>query len=137
MDPILPIKEWLTSYAGAALTISFLLFFVTLFMTAKQWIGFPLTFLFLLFTLLSGITIANQDVIRSYLTTPPTEHSPDMEIKIANFQQQILKLYDNLKAELEIQKHKLQATTEEVHDLKAHSKEPSPTQAATPPTTSQ
>lgn len=103
---------------GLALSVAAFIFFVTLFMVAKQWIGFGITVILLLFSLIAGLIIANQDIIRNGLSGAPTEQAKDFDLKMTHFNEQILKAHDNLKAELEIQKHKLQTLTEEVDELK-------------------
>lgn len=112
------IHAWLTSTTGAALTIGLVLFVITLIMTSMRWIGFSVTFLLLLFTLITAMAVANLDVIRTCIQSPSLEHSAHVEVKISEFQEQILKSVDQLKAEIEIQKHKVQALTDELEALK-------------------
>lgn len=114
----LSIQSWLTSTTGAALTIGLVLFIITMIMTSLRWIGFSITFLLLLFTLATAVAVANLDVIRTCIQSPALEHSANVDVKIAGFQEQILKSMDSLKAEVEIQKHKVQALTEEIENLK-------------------
>lgn len=92
-----------------ALFTSAFIFFITLFLVAKQWIGFSLTLVLLLFTLASGLVISNQNIIQEYIKGSPDEHIYDVDAKVSHFQEQMLKAYDSLRADLEIQKHKLQA----------------------------
>lgn len=103
---------------ATALAASAFIFFLTLFLVSKQWIGFSITLLLLLFALFTGVIIANQDIFRNALTGIPSSHISDSDIKTANFQEQILKEYESLKAEMEIQKHKLQGLSDEVQELK-------------------
>lgn len=112
------IQEWVSSNTGAALTIGFLLFIITMILTAMRWIGFSVTFLLLIFILISGVIIANLDAMRKCFENPSTEKVSDIDLKMANFQEQILKSYDSLKAEVEIQKHKVQVLSEEIEHLK-------------------
>ncbi len=112
------IHTWLTSTTGAALIIGLTLFVITLVMTSLRWIGFSITFLLLLFTLVTAFAVANLDVIRTCIQSPSLEHSANVDVKIAGFQEQILKSVDSLKAEVEIQKHKVQVLTEELEALK-------------------
>jgi hypothetical protein len=101
-----------------ALIVSAFIFFITLFMIAKQWIQLPAAAVLLLFSLFSGLLIANQDVIRDCLKGTDSERVHDVDIKVAHFQEHVLKAYDGLKADVEIQKHKVQALSDEVQELK-------------------
>lgn len=109
---------------AAGLAVAAFVFFVTLFLVSKQWIGVSITVLLLLFSLVSGLIIVNQDLFRNALSGNPSNHNSDTDIKIANFHEQVLKSYDNLKGELEVQKVKLQTLSEEVQDLKKKQNEP-------------
>jgi hypothetical protein len=108
----------LFSDSSMALIVSAFIFFITLFMVAKQWIKLPAAAVFLVFSLLSGLLIANQNVIRDCLKGTDSERVHDVDIKVAHFQEYVLKAYDGLKADMEIQKHKLQALSDEVQELK-------------------
>lgn len=103
---------------ATALAVSAFIFFITLVLVSKQWIGFSVTLLFLVFSLIAGIVISNQDIFRNAITGNPSNHIKDLDFKMTNFNEQVLKSYDSLKAEMEVQKHKLQALSEEVQELK-------------------
>ncbi len=112
------VTNCILSNNSVALAVAAFVFFVTLFMVAKQWVGPAITITLLVFSLLAGLIVAEQDIIRNALSGTPTEQAKDIDIKMANFNEQILKAYDTLKAEVEIQKLKVQTLSEEVQDLK-------------------
>lgn len=110
----------LLSNSGIAFGTAALIFLITLIFVAKQWIGFFITLLFLLFSLAAGLAISNQDLIRSYLQGHAMDHAGDSDIKMTQFQEKILKDYDSMRTELEIQKHKIQTLSDEIEALKKH-----------------
>lgn len=101
-----------------ALGVAILIFFITLIFVAKQWIGFFMTLLFFIFALAAGLGISNQEQIKNYLQGHPLDHVCDSDIKMTQFQEKVLKNFDNLKVELEIQKHKIQLLSDDIHALK-------------------
>lgn len=111
---------------ATALAAASFIFFITLFFVSKQWIGFSITMLLLFFSLITGLIIVNHDVFRDAIRGTPTNHFKDLDFKMTNFNEQVLKMYDSLKAEMEIQKHKLQALSDEVQELKKKQGESKP-----------
>lgn len=92
----------------AALSVLLFIFLLTLLCAAKRWISFSSTLLFLLFSLVAGITIADHDLIRSYITGVVHESYTSADLKNAHFQEQVLNTYESLKAEIRIQKHEIE-----------------------------
>lgn len=95
-----------------AFGVAALIFFITLFFAVKQWIGFSMGVLFLMFAWLSGLTLANYDLIRSYLEGSLHDSFKSADLKTALFQEQVLNKYDGLKAEVEVQKHQIRLLSE-------------------------
>lgn len=112
------IAECVFSLNSVALAVAGFIFFITLFLTAKQWVSFSITLLLLVFTLITGLIIANLDLLRTSAHEMSTEQDKQIDLRISNFEEQILKAYDNLKMEIEIQKHKLETMNEEVDAIK-------------------
>lgn len=110
--------DLIMSSGSLGLVVAAFIFFVTLFLVAKRWIELSTTMVLLLFALASGLMISNQDFIREYLKGSSQEHVHDVDVKVAHFQEQVLKVYDGLRADMEIQKHKLQTLSEEVQSYK-------------------
>lgn len=114
--------ECLLSPGSIALAVAAFIFFMTLFLVSKQWIGIGMAVILLLFSLISGMIVSNQALIHEYISGPSDGHVRDVDTKVDHFQEHVLKAYDSLKADLEIQKHKLQSLTEEVQTLKKEQK---------------
>lgn len=113
--------DCLFSLNSVALATAGFIFFITLFLTAKQWINFSVTLLLLLFALISGLVIAHLDLFRSHVHESTSEQDKHLDLKISNFEERVLKAYDNLKMEIEIQNHKLDTMHEEIENLKKQS----------------
>jgi hypothetical protein len=101
-----------------AISSSFLIFLLTTYLVIKKWIGFSFALLFLIFGLTSGLVIANHDLFRSFLLDSLSDHPEDLDLKVANFHEHVLKSHDDLKAEIEIQKNKLLTIHDEVQKIK-------------------
>jgi hypothetical protein len=110
--------RYIMSDSGIAFGVAALIFLITLVFVAKQWIGFFTTLLFLLFSLAAGIGLSNKDSIKNYLKDHPLDHVCDSDIKMTQFQEKVLKNFDSLKTELEIQKHKIQELLDNIQALK-------------------
>lgn len=96
MDP-----EFYMSNHFIALSVGMLIFLITLFLSAKEWIDFPLTVIFLLFAIAASIGIENYDLFRVM------EHHNYPESRTAAMEQ-ILNDNREMKAEIELQNKKLQ-----------------------------
>ncbi len=58
------ILTWFQNHPGVlGFLVSSFVFFITIFLVSKRWIGFSITLLLLLFALVSGMTIANQQML--------------------------------------------------------------------------
>lgn len=56
------------SYSGAGFATSLLVFTVTVFLVGRGVLNFSMTLLFLVFSLVAGFIVSNQDVFRDYMT---------------------------------------------------------------------
>ena len=63
-----PILSWFSDHHEVAgfLTTAFI-YIITVFLASRKLIGFWITLLFLIFALLSGLAIANQDFLKSWM----------------------------------------------------------------------
>lgn len=105
----------LFSQNGMAYGTGVLVFLFTLFLVSRRVIGFTLTLLFLIFSLVAAFGVANKDLIRKYfedLSTGKTAEGTPAPGQ-ASIQDQLQKAYDDLKAEFEAQKNKFQSFIEE------------------------
>lgn len=101
-----------------AIIIVAVIFATALLLAIKKWASPGMIFVLLLFCLLVGITIANQDLIRYHLSNEPGKNSPEISLQMAQFREETLRHYENLKAELEIQKRKQQMLEREIQEIK-------------------
>jgi len=97
------VPHFFTTPTGLGLTLSVTIFLTTIFLVAFRIIGFWITRLLLLFSLLTGITISNNDSIRDYL-----KNKGNADVKYEAFTRQILDGYDQLKEELAEQNKEVQ-----------------------------
>ncbi|MEX1013319.1 MAG: hypothetical protein WD595_04130 [Waddliaceae bacterium] len=69
---------WFQEHPGVlGFLVSSLVFFITIFLVSKKWIGFSITLLLLLFALVSGITIANQQLLLKRINSGETVSTGD------------------------------------------------------------
>lgn len=119
-------QEFLTcvvSKNGMAYLTGIVIFIITLFLAARQIIGFTLTLLFLIFALVAAVAVSNQDVIRSYFEHP-TEAGKDGVYKSSSsssaehknpgdINADLQRAFDDLKAEFLVEKERLQKIWED------------------------
>jgi len=106
--------ECLFSQHALAYGTAAIIFFITLVLAAKRVIGFFLTLLFLLFALAAGMLIANPAVFHHYFEKDASDSS-----STAAFKEDVIKTYDEIKSELEIQKEKLSKLIHDKEGTKA------------------
>lgn len=97
-----------------AFLIASLIFFITLFLVVKQWIGFSITFLLLVFALAAGIIINNQKAFQGYADD---YHTRQQESQQDAFKKQILQAVENLKVEVESEKENLRQVMTQVQTI--------------------
>lgn len=98
------------------LSVALLIFLITVFLTAKQYIGFSIAFLLLLFTPIAGLIVTNHSAIRDYFLASSVVRPSD-RIDFDKFQSETEKTFIDLKAEFDRQNEKLHTLTTEVNAL--------------------
>jgi hypothetical protein len=108
----------LFSTNGMAYGTGVLIFLITLFLVYKRVIGFTLTLLFLLFALGAALAVANQNSIKNYFDSLSRKDRKASEVSTApnvpptedqtTFAEKMQRAYDDLKAEFEIYKKKVE-----------------------------
>ncbi|WP_075882895.1 hypothetical protein [Candidatus Protochlamydia sp. W-9] len=92
---------FLQSEPRLALLIAVLIFFITIFLVIKKWIGFSVALLLLIFSLAAGLVIKNQQFFETYASEYHHQfHNQENEA----FKKQILQALDDIKKEVNIEK---------------------------------
>jgi glucan phosphoethanolaminetransferase (alkaline phosphatase superfamily) len=108
-----------------AFIVSLAIFIVTLFLVVRRSIGFFVTLMLLIFAIVSGFFVANQDIfssfLRSFANDPAKDSSHD---SYALFKQQLEKSYHELKDEFSQQKKEFQELFAKIRSENPDSKEP-------------
>jgi hypothetical protein len=110
------VLSFLQSEHVLALLITISIFFITIFLTVKRWIGFSMTFLFLLFALTAGMLVNFQQNIQNYFTSSsnlPIPNEPPSE----DFHKQMMQAMENLKVELSTEKEYLLRVMNQVQEI--------------------
>jgi hypothetical protein len=90
-----------------ALIVSSLIFIITVTLVTKQLINFVITCVLLFFAVVSGMAIANNDIVRSYLGWEPAAaktEQPAGESTLDNIRERISSIYEQLVEVLSNQK---------------------------------
>lgn len=94
------IAEQLTSSNTVALVISSIIFIVTVVLAARQLISFLITTVLLFFAVVSGLAIANNDIVRDYLKMGETEQtipfSTDENSNLDNLKDRLWNIFEQL-----------------------------------------
>ncbi len=110
-----PLWQFLQSEPILALLIAVLIFLVTIFLVVKQWIGFSITLLLLLFSLAAGLLVSNQQMLRGYASDYRLKHLQDNSQDA--FKKQIVQAVEDLKAEVDSEKENLRHVVTQVQDI--------------------
>ncbi len=110
-----PLWQFLQSEPILALLIAVLIFLVTIFLVVKQWIGFSITLLLLLFSLAAGLLVSNQQMLRGYASDYHIKHLQDSNQDA--FKKQIFQAMEDLKAEVDSEKENLRHVMTQVQDI--------------------
>lgn len=86
---------------------------VTIFLVAKKWIGFSITFILLLFALIAGILINNPQFFSDYAN----QNTGDILANQESFKKQMLQAFDDVKHEVNAEKENLQHLKNQVNDI--------------------
>jgi len=96
--------------------VATVIFLFTVFLASRQYIGFFITLLFLLFALLTGFLIVNHDVIREYMEVKVQERKLDPDGSLGTFKSDLLDKYDNMQNEFQVERDKFQKHYDEEHE---------------------
>ncbi|WP_042279864.1 hypothetical protein [Candidatus Protochlamydia sp. R18] len=92
---------FLQSEPRLALLIAVLIFFITIFLVIKKWIGFSVALLLLIFSLAAGLVIKNQQFFETYASEYQHQfHNQENEA----FKKQILQALEDIKKEVNIER---------------------------------
>lgn len=105
--------QFFSSQHVIALLSAVSIFLVTIFLVAKRWIGFSITFILLLFSLTAGILINNPEFFTEY-ANPNQATNLDQQVE---FKKQILQAIDDVKQEVHKEKENLQHLKDQVQDI--------------------
>lgn len=94
-----------------ALIVAFLIFLITIFLVVKQWIGFSIALLLLLFSLAAGLIINNQHSFKQYFNSYALASSPAED---DHFRKQMVHAVEDLKLEMNTEKENLQRVMNQV-----------------------
>lgn len=106
--------ECVFTHNGLAFGTGAAIFLITLFLVSRRIIGFALAVVFLLFALLASLAVAHQESVKKYIDTLGTEKSNAHNYPGAGkpsdptINDKIQDAFNDLKAEFEVQKKKLQ-----------------------------
>lgn len=113
------IVNWVSTPQGLAFIAAAVIVFITMIFVAKRVIGFFLTLLLLVFALVAGLTIANQDLISNYLHGQLGTDEVKNEQAMEQFKEQTMQAYENLRKELDEQKGKIKQWLKEQQEAAA------------------
>ncbi|MFI5344404.1 MAG: hypothetical protein ACHQUC_09315 [Chlamydiales bacterium] len=105
--------QFFSSQHVIALLSAVSIFLVTIFLVAKRWIGFSITFILLLFSLTAGILINNPQFFTDYVN-PHQEANLDQQTA---FKKQILQAIDDVKLEVHTEKENLQHLKDQMQEI--------------------
>jgi predicted PurR-regulated permease PerM len=105
--------QFFSSNQVIALLSSVSIFIVTIFLVAKRWIGFSITFILLLFALIAGILINNPQFITEY-SQPHSSISLEQQ---EDFKKQMLQAIDDVKQEVNTVKENFQLLKGQMQDI--------------------
>lgn len=97
--------NFLLESSTLAFVVSLVIFIITLWLVVKRSIGFFITVLLLIFALVSGFFVANQDLLRGFLKSFSKDGVKDSSTdSYALFKQQLERSYQELKDDFSQQK---------------------------------
>jgi len=108
--------NFLQSEHVLALLLAVSIFFITIFLAVKRWIGFSITLLLLLFSLVAGLAINNQQEFQHYLMSP-SRSTINQEISAEDFQKQMLQAMSDLKKEVAAEKENLRNVLDQLQNV--------------------
>lgn len=113
--------NFLQSEHAMALLTTVVIFLITIFLAVKRWIGFSLTCLLLLFSLLAGFLIDQKQMLQHYFQSSSTSsHTASLSIDENNqddFRKQMLQAVADLKVEVLTEKENLRRVMDQVQEV--------------------
>lgn len=106
--------HFFTSNQVAALSSTLLIFFLTIFLVAKRWIGISVAFILLLSSLLVGVLVNNPQFFNEYMDTQGAGNNLEQQNE---FKKLILQALDDIKSEVHTEKENLHQLKDQVHDM--------------------
>ncbi|KIC71898.1 hypothetical protein [Candidatus Protochlamydia amoebophila] len=105
---------FLQSEPRLALLIAVLIFFITIFLVIKKWIGFSVALLLLIFSLAAGLVIKNQQFFETYASEYHHQfHNQENEA----FKKQILQALEDIKKEVNIERENFHQVMNQVQAI--------------------
>lgn len=111
------ILDFLQTDHVLALVIACLIFLTTIFLVVKQWIGFSIALLFLIFSLAAGVIINNQHAFQQYFNSYSSASSKGDAGAQDAFRKQMLQAVEDLKQEMSVEKENLKRVMDQVHEI--------------------
>lgn len=104
MEDFESISNALFSNNALGLGIAGIIFFITIILLIRKLIGVVVTVILLFFALVSGLAIANNDIVRNYLSNKPADKSTsatseDWKTQFNHFKEQLLQQWEDFKKE--------------------------------------
>ncbi|MDP1879569.1 MAG: hypothetical protein Q8K60_01355 [Parachlamydiaceae bacterium] len=109
--------EFFKSEQFIAFFAATMIFIITIFLVAKQWIGFSMALLFLLFALITGFVINHHEAIKHYFIRPPVSQENSINYDQTEFRTQVKLAVDDLQKELSVEKENIQQVMNQVQEI--------------------
>lgn len=108
------IYNFLSSSNGIALIVALIIFFVTIVLVIRRLIGFVITLILLIFAILSGLAIANNDIVRDIFQGLKSDSTPKDRESVSLLNQQVMKTYEDIKKEFILQRDEFKKVIEQI-----------------------
>jgi len=102
--------DFITTNTIFAFLITVFIFIVTIFLVVRQWIGFSMALLLLVFAIAAGTAVRHYNLLKSYiyLSEEPSQ---------SEFNKQITKVVEDVRMEVSSEKENLHLLMKQVEDL--------------------
>lgn len=109
--------EFFKSEQFVAFFVATMIFAVTIFLVAKQWIGFSIALLFLLFALIAGFVINHHEEIKHNFFRMPIAKENSINHDQVEFRTQMKLAVDDLQKELSVERENIQQMMSQVQEI--------------------